>query len=275
MWGGLRRPEPLAAIKHDQKKLSLGFGPWREKAGRRLRAAAIKGELVIYLLAKPQARSEDHSLTECSLEKIEPVVVPVNVVKRLIISRGGLPDHPIRPSIKTTEGNETLFALLTVGLLVVRASDFDGWYQSERAKGRWPSQRSKSKSNGRPTKQTDPLRNAVLALIHDHKWSGKDSIGALHRVLVASGHSEVPSQDTACSSGRPFAQRNRRSRAFADHPRTAQADLVNVRFGTHSGLKSMSEMCQYATSYACDPKLIELSGNSEACFSPNKKPGAL
>jgi hypothetical protein len=231
--------------------------------------------LVIYLLAKPQARSEDHSLTECSLEKIEPVVVPVNVVKRLIISRGGLPDHPIRPSIKTTEGNETLFALLTVGLLVVRASDFDGWYQSERAKGRWPSQRSKSKSNGRPTKQPDPLRNAVLALIHDHKWSGKDPIAALHRVLVASGHSEVPSQDTACSSGRPFAQRNRRSRAFADHPRTAQADLVNVRFGTHSGLKSMSEMCQYATSYACDPKLIELSGNSEACFSPNKKPGAL
>ena len=126
VWGGLRRPEPLAAIKHDQKKLSLGFGPWREKAGRRLRAAAIKGELVIYLLAKPQARSEDHSLTECSLEKIEPVVVPVNVVKRLIISRGGLPDRPIRPSIKTTEGNETLFALLTVGLLAVRASDFDG-----------------------------------------------------------------------------------------------------------------------------------------------------
>jgi hypothetical protein len=32
--------------------------------------------------------------------------------------------------------------------------------------------------------------------IHDHKWSGKDPIAALHRVLVASGHSEVPSQDT-------------------------------------------------------------------------------
>jgi hypothetical protein len=27
MWGGLRRPEPVAAIKHDQKKLSLGFWP--------------------------------------------------------------------------------------------------------------------------------------------------------------------------------------------------------------------------------------------------------
>ncbi len=196
MWGGLQRPDPVAAIKQDQKKLSLGFGPWREKAGRRLRAAAAIGKLAIYVFAKPQVRSEDHNPTDCSPEKIEPVAVPVNVVRRLIASRGGLPDHPIRPSIKTTEGNETLFALLTVGLLVVRASDFDGWYQSERAKGRWPSQRSKSKSNGRPTKQTDPLRNAVLALIHDHKWSGKDPIAALHRVLVASGHSEVPSQDT-------------------------------------------------------------------------------
>jgi hypothetical protein len=198
MWGGLQRPEPVAVIKQDQKKLSLGFGPWREKAAQRLRAAAIEGELVIYLLAKPQVRSEAHNFTECSLEKIEPLVVPVNVVKRLMVSRGGgLPDHPIRPSIKTAEGNQKLFALLTVGLLVVRASDIDVWYQSERAKGKWPSQkRSKEKKDGRPTKQTDALRNAVLALVHDHKWSGKDPISALHRLLVASGRSDVPSQDT-------------------------------------------------------------------------------
>jgi hypothetical protein len=196
MWGGLQRPEPVASIKQEQKKLSLGFGPWREKAGRRLRAAAEKGKLVIYVLAIRPVRSEDHSLTACSPEKIEPVAVPVNVVKRLIASRGSLPDHPIRPSIETADGNQKLFALLTVGLLVVRTSDFDVWYQSERAKGRWPSQRSKLKINGRPTKQTDPLRNAVLALVHDHKWSGKDPISALHRMLIASGYSEAPSQDT-------------------------------------------------------------------------------
>jgi hypothetical protein len=89
--------------------------------------------------------------------------------------------------------------LLTVGLLVVRTSDFDVWYQSERAKGRWPSQRSKLKINGRPTKQTDRLRNAVLALVHDHKWSGKDPISVLHRMLVASGYSEAPSQKADCA----------------------------------------------------------------------------
>jgi hypothetical protein len=155
-----------------------------------------KGKLVIYVLAIHPVRSEDHSLTACSPEKIEPVAVPVNVVKRLIASRCSLPDHPIRPSIETADGNQKLFALLTVGLLVVRTSDFDVWYQSDRAKGRWPSQKSKEKKDGRPTKQSDPLRNAVLALVHDHKWSGKDPISALHRLLVASGRSDVPSQDT-------------------------------------------------------------------------------
>lgn len=196
MWGGMPRPGPVAAIKQDQKKLSVGFGPWGEKAGRCLRAAAVRGKLAIYVLAKPQVRSDDHSLTEQSPDEIEPEIVPVPVVKQLIASRGSLPDHAIRPSIKAADGDEKLFALLTVGLLVVRASDFDGWYQSECAKGRWPSQRSKLKITGRPTKQTDPLRNAVLALVHDRKWSGKDFISALHRLLVASGRSDVPSQDT-------------------------------------------------------------------------------
>jgi hypothetical protein len=196
MWGGLPRPDLVAAIKRKQKKLSLGFGPWREKSGRRLRAAAVKGKLAVYVLAKPQVRSEKHSLTECFPEKIVPAAVPLNVVKRLITSRGGLSDHPIRPSIKTADGNEKLFALLTVGLLVVRGSDFDVWYQSERAKGRWPSQRLKLKINGRPTKQSEPLRNAVLALVNDLKWNSKDRITTLHRLLVASGRSDVPSQDT-------------------------------------------------------------------------------
>jgi hypothetical protein len=196
MWGGLLRPEPVVAIKRVHKKLSLGYGPWREKAGRRLRAAAMRGKLVIYVLAKPQVRSATDDPADSAPEQIEPFAVPVTVVKRLIASRGSLPDHPIRPSIKTAEGNEKLLALLTVGILAARASDFDLWYRSERAKGRWASQRSKLKINGRPTKQTDALRNAVLALVHDHKWNGKEPISALHRILVASGRTEAPSHDT-------------------------------------------------------------------------------
>jgi len=188
--------------------------------------------------ASRPVRSEDHSLTACSPEKIEPVAVPVNVVKRLIASRGSLPDHPIRPSIETADGNQKLFALLTVGLLVVRTSDFDVWYQSERAKGRWPSQRSKLKINGRPTKQTDRLRDAVLgARARSQMERQRPDLGvASYARCLRLFRGSEPRH--ACSSGRPFAPRNGRSRAFADHPRAAQVDLVNVRFGAHNGLKS-------------------------------------
>src|SRR5258705_6360018 len=169
-WGGMAGPDMVADIKRKQKKLSLGFGRWREKSGKRIRTAAVKWKLAIYVLARPEVRSEDDRLAECSSEKIEPVAVPVPVVKRLIASRGSLPDHPIQPSMQTAKGNEKLYALLVVGSLVVRASDFDVWYQSERAKVRWPSQRSKEKKNERTTRQTEALGNAVLALVNDLKW---------------------------------------------------------------------------------------------------------
>jgi hypothetical protein len=197
MWGGLPRPDPVVSIKQSQKKLSVGFGPWREKAAECLRDAAVNGKLAVYVVAEPKVRSKNRILTERSPEEIEPVVVPEDVIKRLMTSRGGLPDHAIRPSIRTAGGDESLLALLTTGLLVVRTNDFDVWYQSERAKGRWASQRRRTKSpDGRPTKQTETLRNAVLGLVRDLKWNGKAGIAALHRLLVTSGRSEIPSPDT-------------------------------------------------------------------------------
>jgi hypothetical protein len=197
MWGGLRRPAPIVTIKQADRRLSVGFGPWREQARSRLTSAAVQGELVVYVFAKPQVRSKQRALKRRPPEKIEPVVVPVSVLKRLLTSRCGLPDHPIRPSIKTADGNERLFALLTGGLLVVRERDFNVWYRSERAKSKWASQRAKSKvGNGRPTLQTEAIRNAVLALVHDGEWTAAAGIMKLHRLLVALGRSDVPSVDT-------------------------------------------------------------------------------
>jgi hypothetical protein len=196
MWGGLRRPVPVQAIKQTDKKASIGFGPWRERAGQRLTAAVTKGKLAVYVFAKPQPL-KNRALARRSPQELEPVTVPVSVLARLRTTRGSLPDHPIRPSMKTAEGDEKLLGLLTVGVLVIRASDFDVWYQSERAKGKWPSQRSKLKiGGGRPTKQADRVRNAVIRLVRDNKWSGKASIAKLHRLLIASGDIEVPSPDT-------------------------------------------------------------------------------
>jgi hypothetical protein len=197
MWGGLPRPEPVVMLKQSQQKLSVGFGPWREKAAECLTAAAIKGELAIYVVAEPKVPSKDRILTGRSPKQTDPVVVPRAVLMRLITSHGGLPDHPFRPSIRTAGGDDSLLSLLTTGLLVVRTSDFETWYRSERAKGRWASQRSRKKSpEGRPTKQTDALRNAVLRLVRDLEWNGEAGIAALRRLLVASGRSDVPSPDT-------------------------------------------------------------------------------
>jgi hypothetical protein len=196
MWGGLRRPKSIQAIKRIEKKASIGFGPRRERAGQCLTAAVTKGKLAVYVLAEPRA-IENRALARRSPREWAPVTVPASVLARLRTTRGSLPDHAIRPSIKTAEGDVKLLGLLTVGVLNIRARDFDAWYRSERAKGKWPSQRSRLKiASGRPTKQVERVRKAVIELVHDGKWSGKASIAKLHRLLIASGGFEVPSPDT-------------------------------------------------------------------------------
>jgi hypothetical protein len=197
MWGGLPRPVPVQEIKRRDNRASVGFGPWRDSAAECFRAAALKGDLVIYVTPGPQRTSKVLVVRHRLSQDLEPVPVPTSILKRLITSRQGLPDHPIRPTLKTAEGNETLFALLASGVLVVRKSEFLRWYRAERAKGRWASQRTvKGRRRGRPTKGTDPLRNAILALVRDGAWSGTDSFTNLRRLLLDSGRSDVPSVDT-------------------------------------------------------------------------------
>jgi hypothetical protein len=195
MWGGLQQAEPVRTIKKVAKKASIGFGPWRERAGKRLTAAVRKGEVAAYMVADRQ-RSIEHLVSPQEVMG-KPEALAVGVLERLITSRGTLPDYPIRPSIKTADGDHKLFELLTVSILLVRANDFASWYQSERAKGKWPSQRSRAKiGTGRPTKQTEAMRNAVMALVRDQKWSGEVGITKLRRILIDAGRTDVPSPDT-------------------------------------------------------------------------------
>jgi len=195
MWGGLPQAEPLRAIKRLAKKASVGFGPWREQAGKRLTAAVRRGELSVYVAVDPE-RSLEHLVSPPDVLSA-PVTVPTGVLNQLITSRGSLQDHPIRPSIVAAEGDQRLLRLLDVGMLLLREGDFKVWYQSEHAKGKWPSQRSKAKSGrGRPTKQTDTLRNAALGLVREERWSGNMGVTKLRRLLIASGRDDVPSVDT-------------------------------------------------------------------------------
>jgi hypothetical protein len=189
MWGNRPRAIALQQFKQElrkcgEQKLRVGFGPWRQRAGRCLTQAAVNGTLAVYV-----AHQEEGSPI-CAL-------VPPRVVKRLILSRGYLRDRAIRPSLKAFKGDEALFKLLGTGLLVVAESEFCQWKEAEYNKGRWPSQRSRSKrGEGRPTKQTESLRNAVLARVHDGVWRGTQSINSLRRLLIDSGRDDVPSADT-------------------------------------------------------------------------------
>src|SRR5260370_39322723 len=97
MWDGLPQADSVRNSKRTFKKASIGFGPWREKAGQRLTAAVRRGELGVYVLFKPRAPFTNRSLARRSQEKIEPVAV--SVLRRLIAPRKSRPDHPIRASI--------------------------------------------------------------------------------------------------------------------------------------------------------------------------------
>jgi hypothetical protein len=222
MWGGLPRPAPLQSIKRKFEKLSVGFGPWQEKAGQRLRSAAVQGKLPIYVAAERQVASSASVTAPSSSGTTNPVAVSASVVRQLVTTRGSLPDHPIRPSVKTVAGDMKLLRLLTLGVLLVRASEFGRWYRSERAKGKWRSQQSRSTAAvGRPAKQSGRMRNAIIALVRDGTWSSEGGIAKLHRVLCESGRYDVPSPDTLArvvdelhqETGEPEYFRSKRSRS--------------------------------------------------------------
>jgi hypothetical protein len=189
MWGGFRRPVPVRRLKREYKEkykivVSVGYGPWKETAAQRLTTAAIKGRLPVYVSTSPEDQSSD-----CDHK---PVMIPTDVLGRLITRRGGIPNRAIQPSMKTVRDDKRLLVLLHKGLLVVRKCEFESWYRSDRANGRWPSQRSRLKQGGRPSVQTHALRDAVINAMR----SPNMTIAALHRQLVASGRSDVPSPDT-------------------------------------------------------------------------------
>jgi hypothetical protein len=209
MWGGLKRPMPLAHIRESfrelakpagkevsvvkklvgeelsvGKELSVGWGPWREQSGRRLRKAATQSELTVFVIAVAGA---------------DPVPVPATILERLIPSRRGLSDRQATVALKAVRaggGNERLYALLRDGVLLVRENDFRVWCESEKCKGKWPSQGKKKRRKGRPSRQSDDLRNAISARVNDERWDGRMGIPSLHAMLTGSAGFAVPSEDT-------------------------------------------------------------------------------
>jgi hypothetical protein len=181
MFGSFIRPDPVGELS--RKGFKAKFGPWTERAADSITTAGREGELRLYVFGNPQAYAGKGGS--------EIIPVPASVLRQLVPSRGGFPDHP-RATLKAAGKDPGLYNALNTGLLVVSEEEFDIWYRRERSKGRWPSQSSKLKKVGRPTKQTKTLRNAVNRVLEEPKMS----IAAVHRQLVASGLTDVPSVDT-------------------------------------------------------------------------------
>jgi hypothetical protein len=239
MWGRVPRALTVQAIKRIESKLSVWYGPWREEAGRQLRKTSLKGGLTLFLVGASQM-----GLKRCSSSKSvrtnEPIALSVDVLKRLITTRGYFPDHPIRCTMKAAGGDSKLLALLTDGTLAFRTRDFEAWYVRERAKGRWPSQQTRRRAGvGRPANRSAGVRNAVVRLALEGTWTAKQDIAELRRLLIESGRTDVPSPDTLArlvdrlhrETGNPDLRRVRRRRRENTEPAsiglvTAKLDLA-------------------------------------------------
>ena len=194
MWGGLRQPIPVRGVKRTSKKASVIFGPWREQAGQCLTAAAIAGELPVYLF--PESNPPPNAPTELLHSIRRPVVLSTELLKSLITARNMFPDHPIQSWAKTSRriagGDKKLYWLLKAGITLLRSKEFDLWYRKERAKGRWPSQTPRVRKIGRSSVGTQGLKNAIIVALRERKTG----MAELHRRLEADGRTDVPSPDT-------------------------------------------------------------------------------
>ncbi len=216
MWGGLRRPIPVRDAKRTYEKGSVIFGPWREQAGQRLTAAAIAGDLPVYLF--PRSNPPPNAPTELLHSIREPVVLSTALLKSLVTARNTFPDHPIqtKTSMRIAGDDKKLYWLVKAGIMLLRAQEFDIWYRKERAQGRWPSQNEKVTKIGRPSIGTQGLKDAIIAALRERKTG----VAELRRRLEVDGRTDVPSPDTLArlvdqlhrETGRPELLRKRSRR---------------------------------------------------------------
>jgi hypothetical protein len=178
--GGFSRPEPVEAAKKIYPRASIGWSVQKQKAAVTIDAAILNGDLPVYVIARRTAQ-----------DAYGPVVVPIDVLQRMPRTRGGLPDHPVRPPATFLHNfpiARALFTALSVSALHLSRSEFAAWYEREKHKRRWPSQADSDAARiGRPSKQTDELFTSIKALTNGGLWSASDGIEKLVRLLASNG----------------------------------------------------------------------------------------
>ena len=179
MFAGLPRPVPVRQAKATYFDGSVGLGSWTEEAAKCIAVAAKNGELPVHVFGNPYAYNK-------GVGELETMIVPTEVLRRIVPSRGGFPDHP-RVPLRAVGMDRRLFASLNTGVLMVAEDAFSGWYRKEKAKGKWASQPSKLKKLGRPSKQPEFLDKEIIEILAEKKISA----AALHRRLVKDGRSPI------------------------------------------------------------------------------------
>lgn len=197
MFGNLERPDPVVEARQKLPSLRVSFLPWREEAAERILDGARRGELSVWVWREGQA----------------PILLASSIVGRLITVRGGLPDFPFRVPWKLVKeglATEQLCVTLENGVLILDRNEFSAWCEKQHRRQIWPSQEAEARRRasspqeqnvkprrGRPSRRTETVRNAVLALIEDGVWDAREqTVEGLCRLLRSRSCLEVPSRDT-------------------------------------------------------------------------------
>ena len=181
MFGGrIKRPEPVKAAKKIYPGWSIGWELHKKKAAAALDAAIMAGDLIVNVFIPS------------STDRMgRPLQVPIGVLERLLKSRGGLPDRPIRLPLTLLRENPVapeLFAALSNSAMFIQEAEFRVWYHRQKRRRRWPSQHESIKPRpGRPSKQTGELITSIRARVAQEEWSAPDGIAKLVRLLATHG----------------------------------------------------------------------------------------
>jgi hypothetical protein len=104
---------------------------------------------------------------------------------------GGLPDRAIRPPVNLLRDKlvtSELFVALSSSAMLLEKSEFKAWYDRQKRRRRWPSQRESTKPRpGRPPKQTNELLTSIRARVAERTWTAADGIAKLAKLLVSNG----------------------------------------------------------------------------------------
>jgi hypothetical protein len=178
--GDLKRPKPVEAAKKHYPRASIGWGVHKQAAAAAVDAAISAGDLSVYVFAP-----SDSGEGGC------PLQIPALALGRLTRIRGGLPDHAIRPSVALLRNGlvaSQVFAALSNSAMYLQQSEFNAWYERQRNRRRWPSQRKSKRARvGRPSKQTDELLTSIRARVEEGSWCAKYGIAKLAKLLVSRG----------------------------------------------------------------------------------------